>query len=69
MEELINLACSHYTHDQFFSSEPEAHSMGGEIPLVPTFHSGCDQNNPLSLITFSTLPRQCFQSLSLKLSH
>lgn len=69
MEELINLACSNYTHDQFFSSESEAHSMGREIPLVSTFHSGCDQNNTLSLITFSTLPRQCFQSLSLKLSH
>lgn len=69
MKELINLACSNYTHNHFLSSETEAHSMGNEIPLVSIFHSGCDQNNMLSLITFSTLPMQCFQSLSLKLSH
>lgn len=51
MEELINLAWSNYAHDQLFSSESEAHSMGSEIPFVSAFHSGCDQNNTLSLNT------------------
>lgn len=50
MEELINLACSNYTHDQLFS-ESEAHSMGSEVPFLSAFLSGCDRNNMLSLNT------------------
>lgn len=68
MEELTILACSNYTHHQFFSSESEAHSMRSVIPFLSASIQAVSRTTRFPWSPFSTLPTQCFHSLSLKLS-